>query len=291
MLIFLFFYFFVQSSCRVGLFIVRRMNDLPKNTSKKKRGPTQEIPGFEQEVARIAENVRLLRSVRGWTLEQASEQTGIDPKHLWKLEAAWGRGNITLLTLLKLARGYGCGLHALLSSDQALLREGTEGYGRGEAGLSLVQPREVEKYATCLPLFQLGAVAAHFGGVRVIEPDAWVRMPKEYTLAPGMFVAQCLGRAMAPLIADRAYAVWKSPVATSPIAKIVLIAQEGYMDPDSGGKWTVRRVGGIEFDRLGIKHYRAEALDKGYQTRIFVDELEKPVQLIAEFVDVLSPRP
>lgn len=49
--------------------------------------------------------VRSLRQSRGWTLQEAAERTDLDWKHLQKIEA--GTLNVTLVTLVRLAEGFG----------------------------------------------------------------------------------------------------------------------------------------------------------------------------------------
>jgi transcriptional regulator with XRE-family HTH domain len=43
--------------------------------------------------------------VRGWTLEAAAEHTGVDWKHLQKIEAA--QINPTVMTVIRIAEGFG----------------------------------------------------------------------------------------------------------------------------------------------------------------------------------------
>lgn len=56
------------------------------------------------ELAALGNQLRTLRTVRGWTLEVAAEQTNIDWKHLQKIEA--GAVNVTMLTLVRISEGY-----------------------------------------------------------------------------------------------------------------------------------------------------------------------------------------
>ena len=55
--------------------------------------------------------VRGLRQARGWTLQEAAERMDLDWKHLQKIEA--GTLNVTLVTLVRLAEGFGEPLAAL----------------------------------------------------------------------------------------------------------------------------------------------------------------------------------
>ncbi|HVT07747.1 MAG TPA: helix-turn-helix transcriptional regulator [Polyangia bacterium] len=57
--------------------------------------------------------VRELRGARRWSLEQAAEAMNLDPTQLAKIEA--GRINVTLVTIVRLADGFGVPLGDLFT--------------------------------------------------------------------------------------------------------------------------------------------------------------------------------
>lgn len=61
--------------------------------------------------------VRELREARGWTLERAAEAMDLDLKHLQKVEA--GKLNVTLVTLVRIASGFGDSLSSLFAGGRA----------------------------------------------------------------------------------------------------------------------------------------------------------------------------
>ena len=65
----------------------------------------RQTPRFHAEVKALGLRVRQLRLARKWTLEGAAEATNLDLKHLQKIEA--GKLNVTLVTLVRLAEGFG----------------------------------------------------------------------------------------------------------------------------------------------------------------------------------------
>jgi ribosome-binding protein aMBF1 (putative translation factor) len=70
--------------------------------------PAQEIrstPRYRRELRELGQRLRALRQERGWTLEEASEQVGIDWRHIGRVEL--GELNVTIATLVRLAVGYG----------------------------------------------------------------------------------------------------------------------------------------------------------------------------------------
>jgi ribosome-binding protein aMBF1 (putative translation factor) len=60
---------------------------------------------YRRTVSALGKRIRQLREARSWTLEQAAEATNLDPTQLAKIEA--GRINVTLVTLVRLAQGFG----------------------------------------------------------------------------------------------------------------------------------------------------------------------------------------
>ena len=60
----------------------------------------------------VGHTVRALRVARGWTIEQAAENTGVDPRHLQRIEK--GRVATSLATLLRVADSLQVALRALV---------------------------------------------------------------------------------------------------------------------------------------------------------------------------------
>lgn len=65
----------------------------------------RQSPRFTNEARALGAHVRALREERGWTLERAAEAMDLDLKHLQKVEA--GKLNVTLVTLVRIAKGLG----------------------------------------------------------------------------------------------------------------------------------------------------------------------------------------
>lgn len=66
---------------------------------------------YHAEVRALSYRVRALRYERGWTLEQTAEKMDIDLAHLQRIEA--GTLNVTILTLTRMAQGFGVAMWAL----------------------------------------------------------------------------------------------------------------------------------------------------------------------------------
>ena len=71
----------------------------------------RQSPRFAAEATNLGVRVRELREARGWTLERAAEAMNLDLKHLQKVEA--GKLNLTLVTLVRIADGFGTPLAEL----------------------------------------------------------------------------------------------------------------------------------------------------------------------------------
>lgn len=63
---------------------------------------------YVREIRALGQRVRAYRTARGWTYNEAAERTGLDFQHIQKIEA--GKLNVTMLTLVRIAEGYGAEL-------------------------------------------------------------------------------------------------------------------------------------------------------------------------------------
>jgi len=72
---------------------------------------------FVAEATNLGLRVRALRQARKWTLEEAAEAANLDLKHLQKVEA--GKLNLTLVTLARIAEGFGEPLASLFRRSRS----------------------------------------------------------------------------------------------------------------------------------------------------------------------------
>lgn len=240
---------------------------------------------YREEVRSLGAQIRALRERRGWTLEEASQAMQLDSKHLWKIETGWRDGNVTLATLVRIAEALGQGVGELFPA-LAPVKRGTE--------LEVVeQPSEAEKYRSCVPLLDLAAAAGSWGAVQVVEPRAWVRPGVKRALRPGMFVAQVVGRSMEPKIPDGAHCLFASPVTGTRQGKIVLAQHREISDPETGGRYTVKRYESEKvYDELGgwrHREIRLAPINPRFQPIVLEGVPEEEVAVIAELVEVLRP--
>ena len=93
-------------------------------------------PEFLEARRGLGERIRALRLARRLTLEAAAERMDLDFKHLQKVEA--GQGNVTLVTLVRLAKGLEVPLEALFEQGPAEARGGGRAYAASRPPLARV---------------------------------------------------------------------------------------------------------------------------------------------------------
>lgn len=68
--------------------------------------------GFRRAAAALAERLRMAREGRGWTVDRAAQEYGVEPMSVWRLET--GEANPTLATLVSIAAALKVSLSDLL---------------------------------------------------------------------------------------------------------------------------------------------------------------------------------
>ena len=100
--------------------------------------------------------------------------------------------------------------------------------------------RESEKYSTHVPVFHLSVAAGGWGPETSPEEMGWADLSGR-KVEPGMFVAQVFGHSMEPMIPDRAWCLFKKPAAGTRQNKVVLVQFNSLGDPETGGRFTVKK--------------------------------------------------
>jgi type I restriction enzyme R subunit len=153
------------------------------------------------------------------------------------------------------------------------------------------EPKEADRYRTCIPLYTLKAAAGAFGTGQQVEPDGWVAPSTARQLSEGMFVAQVVGRSMEPRIPDGAWCLFRSQVTGSRQGRIVLVQHQSIQDLEAGGSYTVKRYESEkEADgRGGWRHKVIRLLPENpdFEPIVLTGIDEGEVSVIAELVEVL----
>lgn len=72
---------------------------------------------YLDEAKAIGMRIRTVRKTRGWTLAEAAAHAGLTYQHLQKIET--GLLNVTLMTLIRIAAGFGVPLRAFFVDEQS----------------------------------------------------------------------------------------------------------------------------------------------------------------------------
>ncbi len=97
------------------------------------------------------------------------------------------------------------------------------------------------KYKEYLPVYSLEAAAGAFGEGMDVKEMGWLKVNIGRSLNKRLFVAKVVGKSMEPLIPNGSYCVFSANVVGSRANKIVLVQQNSISDPDTGGKYTVKK--------------------------------------------------
>ena len=205
-------------------------------------------------------------------LTHVPDHAGVSRSHFWDVLA--GRKSPTLWWVGEVAGALHCEPAELLSTGNpvALLPAAARG-GR------------------TLPLMSMRAAAAAAGlpATGEIEPARWVVATTRRTLRPGMFAAAVSGRAMEPLIRDGAIGLFRMLEGQEPDGKVVMVQLRGLRDPETGGRYLVRRFRALA--RRGGRVCRAvlEPENRKFAAVALDEESIARVAPFAEFLEVLVP--
>jgi hypothetical protein len=146
------------------------------------------------------------------------------------------------------------------------------------------------KYADYLPVYSLEAVAGKFGEGMEVEEEGWLKVDIRKKLNRRMFIAKVVGHSMEPRIPNNSYCVFRAGVEGSRQGKIVLVQHNDISDPDTGGKYTVKKYTSkkqITDDSWEHEEITLLPLNKKYEPIKIPNSEEGEFMVIAEFIDVL----
>jgi DUF2075 family protein len=106
--------------------------------------------------------------------------------------------------------------------------------------LRLVPENEAIPYRNCVPVYDLQAAAGQLVPQNPDDVD-WVELPSTFRVREGLFVVQVVGESMNRRITDGAWCLFSTDPGGSRDNKIVLVEHRKIEDPDTGGRYTVKR--------------------------------------------------
>jgi SOS-response transcriptional repressor LexA len=152
----------------------------------------------------------------------------------------------------------------------------------------IVDPTPGEKYKTCVPLYDIRAAAGPFEEFQQKSILNWVSFDGN-VFNNKMFVAQIAGDSMEPEIPKNSYCLFEKIFLKPPHGKILFVQLRETTDPDSGGKYAVKKCEIVQsindFGEANIRT-RLVSLNANYSPIELTEQSE--ISVIAKFVKVLK---
>jgi SOS-response transcriptional repressor LexA len=129
-----------------------------------------------------------------------------------------------------------------------------------------VEPVEVRRFETHLPLYTLRAAAGRLGEEMPVEAEDWVPAPEGMKLDHNLFVAHVTGHSMEPRIPDGSLNLFRFSPVGSRQGKIVLVERFGVSDETA--RYTIKRYTSEKRQRDGQWEHariRLEPLNPDYE--------------------------
>ena len=104
----------------------------------------------------------------------------------------------------------------------------------------LVEPRNEDMWATCVPVYDLKVAAGAFGEGQAPTATGWAQIQTRRGINRTMFVAQVVGKSMEPRIPDGGWCLFTRDVAGSRDGRVLAIQHQSISDPDTGGQYTIK---------------------------------------------------
>ena len=164
--------------------------------------------------------------------------------------------------------------------------------------LRLVSEAERRAGVPAAPLVSLRFAAGAFSEGQALDEgaEAWVALPDWVAPAPGLFVAQVEGESMNRRIPGGSWNLFRAAPAGTREGKIVVVQHRGIADPDTGGRYTLKRYRSEKVaDEAGSwRHTRIalqpESDQPGYAPIVLeLGPEQDEVQVVAEWLMTLPP--
>lgn len=240
----------------------------------------------------VARRIKALRQARGLTQDAVAEALGIAVKNVQRLEA--GRQNLTLKTLAHVADVLDVEPWELLQAGASSAPDADVSLKRALRGLSRlgheVFAADAPPARGAVPVMSLQAAASRFGGSRSVEVSAWLRLKgARQSQLVGRFVAQVLGRSMAPTVPSGALALFRSPVVGPLEGRVVVAEWRDHSDPETGGAYVLKRVGSVELRPRGGLQLQLRSDNPDFAALLVDAKDASELRIVAELERVLWP--
>jgi transcriptional regulator with XRE-family HTH domain len=243
-------------------------------------------------VQTVGQRIKALRQARGLTQDAVAEALGIASKNVQRLEA--GRQNLTLKTLAHIADVLDVEPYELLRSGAVVTPSPDVSLERALRAVSRLGHEVFDADAPpargAVPVMSLQAAASRFGGSRSVEVSAWIRLKgsRQSQLA-GRFVAQVVGRSMAPTVPSGSLALFRSPVVGALEGRVIVAEWRDHTDPETGGAYVLKRVGSVELRPRGGLQLQLLSDNADFPPLLVDTKDEGVLRVVAELERVLWP--
>lgn len=147
------------------------------------------------------------------------------------------------------------------------------------------------KYGDYLPVYLLEVAAGSFGQGAGSREEGWMKIQGGPKLNRRMFVARVTGHSMEPMIHDNGYCIFRWGVEGTRQNKIVLVQHNDISDPETGGKYTVKKYTSkkVYSDDGSWEHESITLLplNPAYEPIHIPNSEQGEFMVIAEFIKVL----
>ena len=147
-----------------------------------------------------------------------------------------------------------------------------------------------QEFTTHVPVYAVSAAAGDWGPEGVPEAIGWIEA-SDQKLETGMFAAQVIGHSMEPKIASGSWCLFRPCPAGSREGRLLLVQCNTHLDPEDGGRYTVKRYHSVKSkSEDGWQHGSIELqpLNPDYNVIRVTPEDSGLVRVVGEFVAVTS---
>jgi type III restriction enzyme len=153
---------------------------------------------------------------------------------------------------------------------------------------------EREQFHTAVPVYDLAVAAGSFGMPQSPTPIGWMHVKPSHHMDRRMFVARIVGHSMEDAIPDGSWGLFRLfttgavPAATALDGKRVVVQLRDQADPETGGKYTLKRWrvtkhtadGGVE--QIELRPDNPGFVPKKYTAK------DGDIKAVAEFLEVVG---
>lgn len=146
------------------------------------------------------------------------------------------------------------------------------------------------QFRTHVPVFDVSAAAGDWGPEGVPDAIGWMPV-SDTTLSEGMFAAQVIGHSMEPRIPSGSWCLFRPCPAGSREGRLLLVQCNTHLDPEDGGRYTVKKYRSINAaneDSWTHNSIELQPLNPDYEPISINDENADSVRVVGEWIMILK---